>query len=226
MMTGVQSTRSRRGRFSAAGYAVRGDEAARNTLYISSVPAGSFADTARDTSRRGYAGTQDWSTGVSPEPLFEQTASYGSAVRSAQTKKQLTPGEWLAKEALRARFDVALCILFLSVILMLTASWGQKMVAGVRIQRDIEHYQTQTVVLEKDNERLSQALEQAKSGERIRNLAQNELGMLRPERAQTQTIYIQTPDMGGEGRMAAGEEPKLELLDVMLGLLDLMHIGG
>ena len=44
------------------------------------------------------------------------------------------------------------------------------------------------------------AAEIAGSGERIRNLAQNELGMLRRERAQTETIYIQAPDKKGAGR--------------------------
>ena len=61
-------------------------------------------------------------------------------------------------------------------------------------QRSIERYQAQTITLRQENEKLAQQLEIAGSGERIRNLAQNELGMLRRERAQTETIYIQAPD--------------------------------
>ena len=64
----------------------------------------------------------------------------------------------------------------------------------------------------------------AKEGERIRNLAQNELGMLRPERAQHVTIYIQSPDTAQQ-TLQQNEEPRMEMLDILLGLLDVLHIG-
>ena len=65
----------------------------------------------------------------------------------------------------------------------------------------------------------------ARSGERIRNLAQNELGMLRPERAMTQKIYIQAPDSTAAATLQNTEEPRMEMLDILLGLLNVLHIG-
>ena len=62
-------------------------------------------------------------------------------------------------------------------------------------------------------------------GERIRNLAQNELLMLRPERAETQTIYIQAPEKTTETTLQQNEEPRMEALDILLGLLNVFHIG-
>ncbi|MDO4741666.1 MAG: hypothetical protein Q4A66_13440, partial [Eubacteriales bacterium] len=86
-------------------------------------------------------------------------------------------------------------------------------------------YQSRTVALEKESERLAQQLEIAKSGERIRNLAQNELHMLRPERALTETIYIQTIDNNPDTVLQQNEEPRMEALDILLGLLNVLHIG-
>ena len=99
------------------------------------------------------------------------------------------------------------------------------MVAGVEVQQVITAYQNQTIAFERENERLAQKLEQAKSGERIRNLAQNELNMLRPERAQTEIIYIQNVDDVSENSLQQNEEPRMEMLDILLGLLNVFHIG-
>ena len=118
-----------------------------------------------------------------------------------------------------------MCVALLCAILMLAAMWGQKMVAGVEVQQVITAYQNQTIAFERENERLAQKLEQAKSGERIRNLAQNELNMLRPERAQTEIIYIQNVDDVSENSLQQNEEPRMEMLDILLGLLNVFHIG-
>ena len=120
---------------------------------------------------------------------------------------------------------MAACIVIGAVILLLVAAWGQKMVASVNIQESIESYQKKTIALEWENERLEQQLELAQSGERIRNLAQNELGMLRPERAEIRTIYIQTGEDGTANQVQKQEKPKLGVLDILLGLLDVLHIG-
>ena len=69
------------------------------------------------------------------------------------------------------------------------------------------------------------SLELAMDGERIRNLAQNRLHMLRPERAETETIYIQTADSNRRQALQQDEEPKMELLDILLGLLNVLNIG-
>ena len=76
-----------------------------------------------------------------------------------------------------------------------------------------------------DSEAQRKALELAMDGERIRNLAQNRLHMLRPERAETETIYIQTADSNRRQALQQDEEPKMELLDILLGLLNVLNIG-
>ena len=72
---------------------------------------------------------------------------------------------------------------------------------------------------------IAQQLEIAGSGERIRNLAQNELGMLRRERAQTETIYIQAPDKKAREEAQTVGQTHMEILDFLLGLLNVFHIG-
>ena len=76
-----------------------------------------------------------------------------------------------------------------------------------------------------DKNGVIQCLELAKDGGRIRNLAQNKLGMLRPERAQSQTIYIQNVADGQKKPVQEQESPRLGFLDLMLGLLDMLNIG-
>ena len=58
-----------------------------------------------------------------------------------------------------------------------------------------------------------------------RNLEQNELGMLRRERAQTETIYIQAPDKKAREEAQAVGQTHMEILDFLLGLLNVFHIG-
>ena len=109
-------------------------------------------------------------------------------------------------------------------MLMMTALWGGRMVDGVQLAHDIASYQSQTLALRQENEALTRQLELASSGERIRNLAQNELGMLRRERANQETIYIRTDNIQNTA-VQQDEEPRMELLDVLLGLIDVFHIG-
>ena len=116
------------------------------------------------------------------------------------------------------------CILLCCAIVMMTALWGGRMVDGVQLARDIAGYQSQTRALEQENEALLRQLEVASGGERIRNLAQNELGMLRRERANQETIYIRD-DSNQTAAVQQDEQPRLELLDVLLGLLDVFQIG-
>lgn len=195
-------------------------------MYIADVPAGSAQDSLRDLNRAGYRSERPWRE--TPSPVFEEEAPAAPApVRSAKRRqaREQTVAEWLMASARRDRRDVAVCIVLLGVILMMAAAWGQKMIAGVQIQQRIESYQTQTKVFEAENERLVQQLELARSGERIRNLAQNELNMLRPERAEHETIYIQAPDSMTQEPVQQNGEPRMELLDFLLGLLNVLHIG-
>ena len=101
----------------------------------------------------------------------------------------------------------------------------KRQVDGVTTQRSIESYQTQTATLVKENEMMQQQLTAAESGDRIRNRAQNELGMLRRERAQTETIYIQAPEKKAQDEAQALSENHMEILDFLLGLLNVFHIG-
>lgn len=214
-MAGAYKARSARGRYSQAGYA-RGEE-----LYIADVPAGSAQDELRDYNRAGYRSERPWHE--TPAPVFEAAAP-APAPRRAHARPQ-TFLDRLAAQARRERRDVAVCIALLAVIMMMVAAWGQQMIKGVEIQHSINAYQANTVAFERENERLSQQLEQARGGGRIRNLAQNELGMLRPERARTETIYIKTPESPAQKAVQDPEEPRMELLDILLGLLNVLHIG-
>ena len=217
-MAGTYRARTVRGKYSQAGYA--GEES--RPLYIADIPAGSLQDELRDYNRAGYRSERPWNE--TPYPVFEGGETAAPVVRRKRVK-QKTFMDYLSAQAKKERRDVIACIVLLGVIMMMTAAWGQKMIQGVEIQRAINNYQASTVAFERENERLGQQLEMARSGERIRNLAQNELGMLRPERAMTQKIYIQTPDNLANKAVQNNEEPRMEMLDILLGLLNVLHIG-
>ncbi|MBR5302102.1 MAG: hypothetical protein IKU38_04645 [Clostridia bacterium] len=218
LMAGTYKARSVRGKYSAAGYAAQQER----MLYIADVPAGSLQDELRDYNRAGYRSERPWNE--TPYPAFEGVETAAPAVHRKRTKKQSLL-DYLSAQAKREVKDVIVCVVLLAVIMMMTAVWGQKMIQGVEIQRAINNYQASTVAFERENERLGQQLELARSGERIRNLAQNELGMLRPERAMTQKIYIQAPETLAQKSVQNSEEPGMEMLDILLGLLSVLHIG-
>ena len=221
LMASTRGARSVRGKYSAAGYVERENS---RQMYIADVPAGSAQDDLRDLNRLGYRSGRPWNE--TPTPVFESdVVSIPAPIAQPRRKKQQSFIDKLAYYARREKKDVAACVILLTIILMMTAVWGQKMVEGVRIQQVIASYEENTDVLEAENERLAQRLELAKSGERIRNLAQNELNMLRPERAQTEKIYIRAPEITAERSLQHNEEPRMELLDILLGLLNVFHIG-
>lgn len=217
-MAGTYRARTVRGKYSQAGYA--GEES--RPLYIADIPAGSLQDELRDYNRAGYRSERPWNE--TPYPVFEGGETAAPVVRRKRVK-QKTFMDYLSAQAKKERKDVIACIVLLGVIMMMTAAWGQKMIQGVEIQRAINQYQASTVAFERENERLAQQLELARGGERIRNLAQNELGMLRPERARTEKIYIQAPDSAAQASVQNSEEPRMEMLDILLGLLNVLHIG-
>ena len=220
-MAGAMKAKSTRGKYTAAGYAGAADK----QMYIADVPAGSAQDSLRDLNRLGYRSDRPWHE--TPAPAFEAEAAAVAAPERIvrRREKKQTTGEWLIACAKREKKDVVACVVLGVVIMMMLAASGQKLVAGVEIQRGIASYQTQTAAFVRENERLAQRLEMARSGERIRNLAQNELNMLRPERAEHETIYIQAPAISAQGALQQNEEPRMELLDILLGLLNVLHIG-
>lgn len=221
-MAGAYKARSARGRYSQAGYAGNEDR----TLYIADVPAGSAQDELRDYNRAGYRSERPWHE--TPAPVFEAAEAAPAQQPPAPGRGRARPQTFLdrlAAQARREHRDVIVCFVLAAVITMMLAAWGQKMIKGVEIQRSINAYQANTVAFERENERLAQQLELARGGERIRNLAQNELGMLRPERAKTETIYIRTPESTAQKTAQNTGEPRMELLDILLGLLNVLHIG-
>lgn len=196
-------------------------------MYIADVPAGSAQDDLRDLNRAGYRSERPWND--APDPVFEEKPPVKPPKKRPAARRQpqrpRTFLDRLAAQARRERRDVAVCAALVVVMMMMTAAWGQKMIRGVEIQQTIRMYQANTVAFERDNERLAQELERARDGKRIRNLAQNELGMLRPERARTETIYIQTPENVAEEPVQNIEEPGVGMLDILLGLLNVFQIG-
>ena len=217
MMAGAKV--STRGRFTAAGYST-GMRENEPKLYIAQEPAGSFADRARDTSRIGYGAQDDWRSTPTPEPIFEAAAPAQTAARPRT--HSMTFGQYLAREAKRSRKDVIACIVLSVVVLMLVALWCQQLAIGAQLQDDINRYAADTETYRQLNEGLEMSLEQATSSSRIHNLAQNDLGMLRPECAQTKTIYIQAPAPVEQDAFVLSEEPELSLLDMALGFLDII----
>ena len=215
-MTGTRTTRVSRGRYVSAGYAEKRARPAADEreLYISADPAGSARENLRDLNRAGYRSERPWRD--TPDPALQKATA---------ARKQLGPIDRLLAEIRRDRKGVAVCAMLAATMLVMAAAWGRNMVSGVNTQRSIERYQAQTITLRQENEKLAQQLEIAGSGERIRNLAQNELGMLRRERAQTETIYIQAPEKKAQDEAQTVGQTHMEILDFLLGLLNVFHIG-
>ncbi|MBR1408852.1 MAG: hypothetical protein IJ573_08170 [Clostridia bacterium] len=203
-------------RFVSAGYT---DE---SELYIEKTRAGSAADRLRDLNRRGYAAKAE-----APDPVLEFSAARPQLRRNgaAAVEKESFAAYWI-RSAREDRGAAMLCALLLCAVVFLGCVWGAKGVKGAQNRSSIEAFNTATVALIRENEALAAKLQQAQNGERIRNRAQNELGMLRRERAKTEKIYIQLPEDMAASESEAAAEPRFEFLDVMLGLLEMLHIGG
>ena len=221
MAGAAMKARSARGRYTAAGYSHA------QQMYIARVPAGSAQDELLDFNRKGYETLTARPWRETPVPAFEgETAAQPLPVRHVRRRvKQKSFLDRVAAQIRREKKDACLCAVFLAIILMVGVATGRSMIEGARLQNDISMYQSRTIALEKESERLAQQLEIAKSGDRIRNLAQNELHMLRPERALTETIYIQMIDNNPDTVLQQNEEPRMEALDILLGLLNVLHIG-
>ena len=200
-----------RGRYVSAGYAEKRERSAADEreLYISTDPAGSARENLRDLNRAGYRSERPWRD--TPDPALQKAAletQRRAPARKTAARKQLGPIDRLLAEIRRDRKGVAVCAMLAATMLVMAAAWGRNMVSGVNTQRSIERYQAQTITLRQENEKLAQQLEIAGSGERIRNLAQNELGMLRRERAQTQRKRRKNPPISKTSRfrtVAPGE---------------------
>ena len=217
MMAGAKT--ANRARYTAAGYSARRE----NELYIARIKAGSAQDDLYDLNKRGYRSERPWND--TPAPAFEGAGQDAAVIRRVKPRKKKGFFEYIAYHAQRDRKGVMICLALLLGMLMMVAAWGGEMVDGVVLSRDIAMYEAQTKYIEMENESLQRQLELASSGERIRNLAQNELGMLRPERANQETIYIRAADTTMHTAQEEIGGTKMELLDILLGLLNVFHIG-
>ena len=220
--------RGARSRYSYAGYAYGEERSDERELYIAQVPAGSAQDDLRDYNRAGYRSQRPWNdeafSAVPAGGVAAAQAPKAAPVRKKKAGRQ-TFVEWLAGHARRERRDVVVCVVLCAVIMMMLAAWGQNLVEGVKIQESIRMYERQTLEIERDNQLKEQQLELARSEANIRNRAQNKLGMLRPGLGQTETIYIRTPELSAKQAVQNDEEPGMQLLDILLGLLSVLHIG-
>ena len=189
-------------------------------LYIAKVAAGSKQDELRDFNRVGYTQAYPWRE--SPTPVFEGGAAVVSepVVRPHTRRRRESWMDILAEQMRRDTLGAVACILLCAVLLLLGVAWGRQICNELEMHRQFTEYQADTRKLNDLNDALSAQLEAAKSGERIRNLARNELGMLRRESAEKISIYVQASDVAKKSRVQENEEPKFEVLDFMLGLLN------
>ena len=191
-------------------------------MYIADVPAGSAQDNLRDLNRIGYRAP--WTE--SPRPALEggDTAGLGAAPAPQKVRRKGSLYDWAVYHARRDRKGFYACAALSCVIVLMIALWCGRIVDGVRLANDIQVREAEIELLNASNETLTRQLDAASSGENIRNIAQNELGMLRRERANQVTIYIRNDSEQNAAEQVV-EEPRMELLDVLLGLLDVFHIG-
>lgn len=198
--------------YSAGGYSDEQD------LYLSALRPGSRQDRLRDLNRLGYTEGYD-----SPDPFFEEEVR-----EKEKPKNNLAKGLWTAirEEAKQDRLGSAIFVFLLIAFLLLSGFWFNRMAISARNRSDIESYRRRTEALLLANETLRAELARVQDGERIRNLAMNEHGMLRRERAETVEIYVQVPEAGNVITARPAEETKFEVLDFLLGLLDRLKIGG
>lgn len=191
------------------------DASHEGRLYIAREIPGSARDNLRDQNRRGYGAD-------SPKPLLQNQKKKVNA-------EPVRPEGFLdvlIREYRRDKLAAVLCVVLGILVLTVGAVWMQQAARSREERRAIETFQVQTQAFERENLRLKEEIERAKHGENIRNQAMNNLGMLRPERAETQEIFIRLPEEETDLSAPEVEETHFEFLDVLLGILHLLHIGA
>ncbi|MBQ7488214.1 MAG: hypothetical protein IJT77_12035 [Clostridia bacterium] len=205
-----QTGRGSRSRYSTAGAVY--DE--REELYIAREMAGSARDKLRDNA---YA-----TRGVeSPEPLLNQPARQSAPA----ARQQMGPLDALLREISRDRLSATLCVILFCLFLFLGYVYLQKRTVIDNDLRAIQEFRNKESYFLEKNAEMERALALAKSSERIRNQAQNSLGMLRREKAEVQEIYVQLPEKTNlPGEEAAAEESQFGLFDALLNLIGVLHL--
>ena len=135
------------------------------------------------------------------------------------------PLDMLVREVKRDRLGAGAAAILAATFLILMVLFLGELSRQNALKTEIAAYNQRITELVTENDGLTEQLARARDGQRIRNLAGNELHMLRREKATVKEIYIQLPEDDSLLTGAKDSEPHLEMLDIMLGLLDRFHIG-
>ena len=219
LMAGTGLKKADRARYTAAGY-VYEEEQQERELLIEHVQAGSAQDLLRDNNRIGYAEEERDSDGL-PFAFLEREQE--APVRKAKKtrEEQLTNTERLVRAIHRERTAVAICCVLLVINIVLFSFWAQALIDGVRLQGKIDDYDKDIKVYEASIAEAQKQINYVKEDARVRNVAQNELGMLRKERMATEKIYIQTAGIAPERQAEVQVEESAGLLDWLLSVADI-----
>lgn len=225
LMAGAGLGHAARGRYTAAGYVYDEESRSERELYIERDQAGSARDLMRDNNRVGYAG-EDLDEDGLPFSFFMEEPHKDRKREERETarrneKKKTPPFGRVVRARRRERRAFAACCALAMLNLTLLAFWGQTAIDGVRKRDTIEMYERGAQEYRMEIDAAQMKIADAQNGERVRNKAQNELGMLRNERVTTQKIYIQTSNLA---RTNAGETLAQEdagLLDWLLSVADI-----
>ena len=221
-MAGAGLKKASRGSYTSAGYVF--DEVSERELYIERVQAGSAQDLLRDNNRPGYSAEALDGDGLPFSFLteeMEREEKREAKNRKNRKTKQLTFTERLARAIRRERGAVALCCTLMALNLVLLSFWGQAMIDGVRKQETIAVYQQGASDYQREIDQAKVRIARAQDGERIRNAAQNELGMLRKERVASQTIYIHKASIAQGEPVQQVAQDEGGLLDWLLSVADI-----
>lgn len=224
-MAGVGLKKENRSSFTSAGYThgMAGD----GELYIERVRAGSAQDLLRDNNRVGYRDGDALDEDGLPFSFFMEDAprreqrSRTIKKKRTENERRLSLSERLVRAIRRERGPAALCCVLLAINLVLLTFMTRTMIDGVRKQNTIASYEAGAQAYLTSNEQARIKIDMANDGERVRNIAQNELGMLRKERVTTQEIYIPTTSLPDVQPAETQSEEKSGLLDWLLSVVDI-----
>ncbi len=219
--------KAQRGHYTSAGYAYEEQER-ESELYLERDRAEFARELIRDNHRVGYSAQELDEDGL-PFSFFideaqrdeERARQKKRSARARQAQEELTFTERLAIAMRRERCAAAVCCVLLALNATLLAFWGQAMIDGVEKRNQIEAYEDDIAGYQAEIETARKAIDAAQRGDRIRNVAQNELGMLREELVTKQTIYIQAPSAAADRPQQTQEQERTGLLDWLLSAADI-----
>lgn len=224
LMAGAGLKKASRASYTSAGY-VYDEELRESELLIERVQAGSAQDLLRDNNRIGYSAEERDSDGLPFSFVMEEQREQPARKTKKEREVQLTLSERLVRAVRRERAAVAVCSVLLVLNIILLSFWGQAMIDGVRLSDKIEAYDQGIDDYELIISDMRTKIDQATNDERVRNVAQNELGMLRRERVATEKIYIQTAGITSSRPAVADTEESAGWLDWLLSVADIFDFS-